>query len=100
MSERVPMERVLFELRIHTDEDEWRVDVYESAEWQAYHRARRVDRGGGGPVAWVKRLCREDDDSTQKRSDPRKRTPPANDLRRALDSLQTFYDDLYGDATA
>jgi hypothetical protein len=101
-------DKVLFELRIHTDEDGTRIDVHESAEWRAYHGtdrgpdrgARRVGCADGGPLAWAMRFCCNDEESAERQSDPRKRPSHADDLRRALDSLQNIYDDLYGDATA
>lgn len=107
-------DKVLFELHIHTNDGETHFEVYESAEWRAYHRAspgaRRVDREGCGPGVWLARLCGEDADSTGTHSDPRKRpfrarpfrahSSGADDLRRTLNSLQNIYNDLYGDVTA
>jgi hypothetical protein len=76
-------EKVLFEMRVSAD---GHVEVTESPEWRAYH-ARR----GCAPLGWLRdRLP----------SEPRTRRTPdhhaAHELRRALDSLQGIYDDLYG----
>lgn len=93
-------EKVLFELRVHEDDGAARIEIHESEEWRGYHRARHADRAGCGPFVWVQHLCCDDDESAEAPSEPRKRTPRADDLRRALDSLQGIYDDLYGDVTA
>jgi len=59
------------------------VEVYESEEWRACQ-----DRPCGGLFVWaaVRR--------------PSRRRPTAPELRRALDTLQGLYDDLYGHAEA
>jgi len=70
--------KVLFEMRI----TERGVEVSESEEWRAYHH-----RSPCGVFAWA---------AVHKPS----RRPTAPDLRRALDSLQSLYDDLYGHVEA
>jgi len=70
--------KVLFEMRI-TDRG---AEVTESEEWRAYHRRSRC-----GVFAWAAM------------SKPSRR-PTAPELRRALDSLQSLYDDLYGHVEA
>jgi hypothetical protein len=67
-------EKVLFEMRI----TEHGVEVTESEEWRAYHHRSRC-----GAFAWA---------AVRKQS----QRPTAPELRRALDSLQSLYDDLYG----
>ena len=78
-------EKVLFEMRVTSDEDGTHVEIHASPEWRAYHRPRRPMR-----FAWGG--CWEEKDAST-RAEPR---PAADDLRRALDSLQGIYDDLYG----
>jgi hypothetical protein len=70
--------KVLFEMHI----TEHGVEVYESEEWCAYHASPRC-----GVFAWA---------AVRKPS----RRPTAPELRRALDSLQGLYDDLYGPVEA
>jgi hypothetical protein len=71
-------ERVLFEMRV----TERGVEVTESEEWRAYHAGPRC-----GLFAWA---------AVGKPF----RRPTAPELRRALDSLQDLYDDLYGHVEA
>ena len=72
-------EKVLFELRVTEDEHGAHVHVMESPEWQAYHAPRRPR-----PFVWAE---------FRKAFRPR---AAERDLRQALDSLQSIYDDLYG----
>jgi len=71
-------ERVLFEMRV----TERGVEIYESEEWRAYHAGPRC-----GIFAWA--AMRQPS-----------RRPTAPELRRALDSLQGLYNDLYGHVEA
>jgi hypothetical protein len=71
-------EKVLFEMRV----TEHGVEVTESEEWRAYHAGPRC-----GIFAWA---------AMRKPSS----RPTAPELRRALDSLQGLYDDLYGHVEA
>jgi hypothetical protein len=66
-------EKILFELRATPDGG---FTVYESPEWQAYHRPRQHQREWRGPHA-----------DTQA-------------LRQALAALQGIYDDVYGKSPA
>jgi len=86
-------EKVLFEMRVRADEDGTHVEINASPEWRARHRARRRP-GPHGVFAWAG-CCGADDDPA-----PRRESPMADDLRRALDSLQRVYDDLYGGSPA
>jgi hypothetical protein len=80
-------EKILFEMRI--SEDGARADFYESPEWQAYHAPRREH----GPLAWdacwglFKWFRQQRAAASRSRKD---------EVRRALESLQGIYDDLYG----
>jgi hypothetical protein len=80
--------KVLFEMTI--SEDGTRIEIYESPEWQDYHAQRPPFRREPGPlppfIAWF-----------QARREQSARSRKEN-LRRALDSLQDIYDDLYGKA--
>lgn len=68
-------DQVLFELRVQPDGEGCpRWQVYTAPEWEAYHQHRGKRRAAAGSTA--------------------------DDLRRVLDSLQTIYNDLYGDALA
>lgn len=75
-------EKILFEMRITEDEQGTHLEVTESPEWEAYHRSRRP---GPGPffAPKIKRALFGN-------------RPPKHELRRALDSLQSIYDDVYG----
>ena len=77
-------EKVLFEMRVSRDENGTHIEINASPEWRAYHRPshRRA-------FMWMG--CCGDDDSP-----PEAKSSTAADLRRALDSLQNIYDDLYG----
>jgi hypothetical protein len=77
-------EKILFEMRVSSDETGLHVEINASPEWRAYHRPRR------GRFAWVG--CGGDEDQEP---GARIKRPAAHDLRRALDSLQNIYDDLY-----
>jgi hypothetical protein len=70
--------KVLFEMHI----TERGVEVYESEEWRAYRAGPRH-----GVFAWAA-VCKPS------------RRPTAPELRRALDSLQGLYNDLYGHVKA
>ncbi len=105
-------EKVLFELRIHADDDGTRLEVMLSPEWEAYHQARRENRREEWrdrreewrnrhdewrdywPFGWW------DDDADAPDVRPQPTETAADNLRNALDSLQTIYDDLYGEASA
>ncbi len=74
-------EKVLFELRVNADGS---TTITTSAEWDAYHAARRGGRRREyhfGP-----------------RHETRKATG-AHDLRAALTSLENIYNDLYAEPT-
>lgn len=73
-------EKVLFEMRVSSDEHGTHIEINASPEWRAFHRPKR---------AWWTGCCDDDDEREEKR-------PAADDLRRALDSLQSIYNDLYG----
>jgi len=78
-------EKVLFEMRITEDEGGAHVHVFESTEWKARH-----PRGYGHPPRpkfLMRFMCRPH---------PHHHGPRREDLREALDSLQSIYDDLYG----
>jgi hypothetical protein len=85
-------EKVLFEMRVSTDEDGTRVEINVSPEWRDYHRPRR-----SRPRLFAWADCCGDDDHEREEAH---RRPAAADLRRALDSLQSIYDDLYSPAEA
>jgi hypothetical protein len=70
-------EKVLFEMRVSSDENGTHIEINASPEWRAFHRPK-----------WAG--CCDDDHKREEKH------PAADDLRRALDSLQSIYDDLYG----
>jgi hypothetical protein len=80
-------EKILFEMRVNSGEHGTRVEISASPEWHAYHQPHHPRHR---LFAWAD-CCGDDHD----REDEHRR-PAANDLRRALDSLQSIYDDLYG----
>lgn len=69
-------EKVLFEMRISRQQDGVHISIKTSLEWRAYHARQR------GPQRWK-----------QWRTHHRARVQ--EDLRRAYDTLQNIYDDLY-----
>lgn len=77
-------EKILFELRV-TGEG---TQVMTSAEWDAYHTHRLPCPPWAGHLkrwaAWMRDHCGEEPQQ-----------PARADLRAALDSLQSIYDDLY-----
>lgn len=83
--------KVLFEWRLIEDENGLHEEVTESSEWVAYHSQPPV-------LPWQRVLSRIQDALPPLVDKARRRVHPAaeQDVRRALDSLQGIYDDLYG----
>jgi hypothetical protein len=77
-------EKVLFEMRVTEDAHGAHVEIHESWEWKAYHRARRE----AGPFAWLER-CGESVKAHVNRA-------RQQELRRTLESLQGLYNEVYG----
>jgi hypothetical protein len=88
-------EKVLFEMRVSQDDDGTHVEINASPEWREAHGERSAHgehdaRHHHRFAAWMG--CCGDAHHGPHES----RRPAADDLRRALDSLQHIYDDLYG----
>jgi len=89
-------EKVLFEMRVSQDADGTHVEINATPEWRAAHSAAHSAAHGARHkrhhhlFAWAD-CCRA---AVHGHSESRR--PAADDLRRALDSLQHIYDDLYG----
>jgi hypothetical protein len=85
-------EKVLFEMRVIRDDDGTRVEVNAAPEWQARHRPRHQ-----AFLEWMG-CCGKDTHHESYEATRETKRPAADDLRRALDSLQHIYDDLYGNS--
>jgi hypothetical protein len=81
-------EKILFEMRVNSGEHGTRIEISASPEWYDYHRLRRPKHR---LFAWADG-CGDDDHEREDECGQ----PAADDLRRALDSLQNIYNDLYG----